>query len=85
MEGRRRLSYKLRTPKFDALITALHGEMRVRDVAERMEMNPDNWSQVRSGERDLNLHIIGICEELLPGIPLSTYAERYVKNHWSAS
>lgn len=81
MEGRRRLSYKLRTPKFDALVTALHGEMRVHEVAKAMDMGADNWSQVRSGERDLNPHIIGVCEELLPGIPLSIYAEKYVKSY----
>lgn len=81
MEGRRRLGYKLKTTKFDALVTALHGEMRVREVAERFSMNPDNWSQIRSGERDLNTHIIGCCEELFPGIPLSTYADKYVKSY----
>lgn len=83
MEGRRRLSYKLKTTKFDALVTALHGEKKVVEIAKVFDMGPDNWSQVRSGTRDMTLHIIGCCEELLPGIPLSTYADKYVKSYRS--
>jgi hypothetical protein len=85
MEGRRRLSYKLRTEKFDALMLALHGEKRVKDVAIALDMGPDNLSQVRSGVADMSVHMIACCvEELLPGIPLGMYAEKYVKSYGGA-
>lgn len=85
MEGRRRLSYRLRTNKFDALVTALHGEKKVVEIARVFDMGPDNFSQIRIGAVDMSVHVIACCEELLPGIPLAIYAEKYVKSYGEAT
>lgn len=84
MEGRRRLAYKLRTTKFDALMTAFHGEKLVHEVGDLMHMDPNNWSLIRSGKRDMNTHIIARCGELFPDVLLSAYAESYVKSYGEA-
>lgn len=76
MESKWRYAYRLRKTEFDGLMARIRGEQPDHKVAELFDLTAAQWSLIRNGKRPMNGHVIGVCDDLLPGIPLLTYAEK---------
>jgi hypothetical protein len=57
--------------RFDQCWEIVHGPMKIGEIAERLDVDPGHFSQIRSGKRGFSREFIAAVRVALPNAPFT--------------